>query len=190
MNTNILLSGVGGQGILTIGAVFGMAAMLNNYHIKQAETHGMSQRGGEVVSHVRISDKPIYSDLIPHATADIILSVEPLESLRYLHFLKPNGWLITNDTPFRNIVAYPTQDVVFEAIKTVKNNRIVAADTLAKSLGNLKTSNIIMLGVASNYIELPYETLQQGIIEIFKKKGDKVVALNLKALDLGRESIL
>ena len=93
---NIILSGVGGQGILTIAAVLDTASLNQNLYVKQAEVHGMSQRGGAVQSHVRISDKIIYSDLIPLGKADMILSVEPMELLRYLPYLKPEGWLITD----------------------------------------------------------------------------------------------
>lgn len=187
MKSDIILAGVGGQGILSIAAVCGMAALEFNYYIKQAETHGMSQRGGEVQSHLRISDSYISSDLIPKGKADIILSVEPLESLRYLSYLKPDGWLITNSQPFRNIDNYPDYDSVITDIKKTKNHKIVDADALAKSLGNLKTSNIIMLGAASNYLELPYEALIKGIEGIFKDKGPQIIELNIKAFELGRK---
>src|SRR5690606_26032269 len=103
MKTDIILAGDGGQGILSIAAILGAASIIEYLYLKQAETHGMSQRGGEVVSHLRISDLPVYSDLIPMGTADIILSVEPLESLRYLPYLKKDGTVVTNTTEFRNI---------------------------------------------------------------------------------------
>ena len=103
MKSDIILSGVGGQGIVSIAATIAMAALDSNLNIKQSEVHGMSQRGGAVYSHLRISDTDISSDLIPLGKADIIISVEPMESLRYLPWLKEDGWLVTNSTPFINI---------------------------------------------------------------------------------------
>ena len=134
MKTNIILSGVGGQGILTIAAVLDTAALAQNLHVKQAEVHGMSQRGGAVQSHVRIGDKPIHSDLIPLGKADMILSVEPMETLRYLPFLKPEGWLVTDSEPFINNKNYPDTDNLFKEIESHPNNIIIDATEIAKKI--------------------------------------------------------
>ena len=96
MKTDMILSGVGGQGILSIAAVVGEAAVNEGLYMKQAEVHGMSQRGGDVQSNLRLSDQPIASDLIPKGQADLIVSLEPMEALRYLPYLKKDGWLVTN----------------------------------------------------------------------------------------------
>ena len=109
MKTDIILSGVGGQGILSIATVIGEAALNEGLYIKQAEVHGMSQRGGDVQSNLRISSDPIHSDLIALGKADIIISLEPMEALRYVNYLAPTGWIITNTTPFVNIPNYPDQ---------------------------------------------------------------------------------
>ncbi len=184
---------MGGQGILTIAATIGTAALKNNLLLKQSEVHGMSQRGGDVQANLRISDKPIASDLIAQGTADIIIAVEPMESLRYLPFLAKDGWLVTNSTPFVNIKNYPDIEDVMNEIKKVKNHIILDADSMAKQIKAARSSNIVMLGAASSFLNLKYEELEDAIKAIFGRKGDDVVNINLKALEMGRgytESVL
>lgn len=191
MKTDIILAGVGGQGILSIAAALGSAALTNNLYMKQAETHGMSQRGGDVQSHMRISDKPIHSDLIAKGTADIILSVEPMEALRYLPYLKSNGYVVTNSTPFINIPNYPEEDKLMASLDHLPHKIIINADEIAKeAAGNVRASNFVMLGAASPFIEIPFEYLEKGIRDIFERKGQEVVDMNLKALHAGREFAL
>jgi indolepyruvate ferredoxin oxidoreductase, beta subunit len=187
MKTDIILAGVGGQGILSIAATIGMAALHNDLHLKQAEVHGMSQRGGAVQSNMRISDKPIASDLIPMGAADIILSVEPMESLRYLPFLKEGGWVVTNTTPFVNITNYPEVEEVLAEVKKQKNFIAVDADKIASDIGSKRSSNIVMLGAASPFFEISFESFEEGIRQIFGRKGEDIVNANLKALRAGRE---
>ncbi|MDI3526164.1 MAG: indolepyruvate ferredoxin oxidoreductase, beta subunit [Tenuifilum sp.] len=187
MKNDIILAGVGGQGILSIAAAIGLAAVNSNMYIKQAEVHGMSQRGGDVQSHLRISDKPIASDLIPAGKADMIISVEPMEGLRYLPFLGENGWLVTNITPFNNIPDYPEADALMAKIKEVKKHIAIDADALAKEAGSSRASNIVMLGAASLFLDIPFEKIEEGIRQLFGRKGDEIVELNLKALRMGRE---
>lgn len=186
-NSNIILAGVGGQGILTIASAIGMATLKENLFFKQSEVHGMSQRGGAVQSHFRISDHEVVSDLIPKGQADLILSVEPLETLRYLPFLKPDGWLICNSNPFINVPDYPDVELIHAEIKKWPQHLIVEADTIARDLGALKASNMVVLGAASSKICLDFSSLEFGIRQIFSRKGDDVVNLNLRALQAGRE---
>jgi len=187
MKTDIILSGVGGQGIVTIGAAVGMAALHNDMHLKQSEVHGMSQRGGAVQSHLRISEKPIASDLIPHGKADVIISVEPMEGLRYLPYLSKNGWLVTNTTPFVNIPNYPDMEIVMENIKAMGQYIALDADAMAKEIKAPRSSNIIVLGAASPFLNISYEKLEEGIKAIFGRKGEDIVNMNLKALQIGKE---
>jgi indolepyruvate ferredoxin oxidoreductase beta subunit len=187
MKTDILLSGVGGQGIITIAAIVGTASLQNNMFLKQSEVHGMSQRGGAVQSHLRISDEIISSDLIPFGEADIILSVEPMESLRYLPYLSPNGWIITNNRPFVNISDYPDIEIIMEKIKSFNQHIIMDADSMAKDLKSPKSSNIIILGAASPFINMKFEFLENGIRTVFERKGIGVVNINLEAIRIGRE---
>ncbi|MBN1250898.1 MAG: indolepyruvate oxidoreductase subunit beta [Bacteroidales bacterium] len=187
MKTDIILAGVGGQGILTIAATIGTAALQNNLHIKQSEVHGMSQRGGDVQSHLRISDKPIASDLIGNGSADIIIAVEPMEGLRYLPFLSKNGWLVTNSTPFINISNYPDNQDITNEIKSIKNHIIIDADAMAKEIKASRSSNIVVLGAASPFLNIKFEDLEKAIRTIFERKGEEIVNINLKALKLGRE---
>jgi len=187
MKNDIILSGVGGQGILSIAATIGLAAVENDLFLKQSEVHGMSQRGGDVQSHLRLSDKPVSSDLIPYGKADLIISVEPMESLRYLPWLAKTGWLVTNSNPFINIQDYPPIDEIINEIKKIKNHIIVDADRIARETGSARSGNIVILGAASPFIDMPYESLENAIRKLFGRKGDEIVESNLKALKAGRE---
>jgi indolepyruvate ferredoxin oxidoreductase beta subunit len=187
MKKDIILSGVGGQGILSIATVIGYAAIDSGLYMKQAEVHGMSQRGGDVQSHLRISSREVRSDLIPFGGADIILSIEPMESLRYLPYLSKNGWLITNKTPFNNIVNYPEMADVEIEIKKIKNHILLDADDIAKNIGSPMSMNMVMVGAASDFLEIEYEKLEKGVKFIFGKKGEEVVAKNLEAIRAGKE---
>jgi indolepyruvate ferredoxin oxidoreductase beta subunit len=187
MKTDIILAGVGGQGILSIAATIAMAALDNDLHLKQSEVHGMSQRGGAVESHLRISDKPVASDLIPIGQADIIISVEPMEGLRYLSYLSDEGWLVTNTKPFINIQDYPDMDELNKSISKIKNHIALDSDKIALQLKSPRSTNIVMLGAASPFIDIPYKSFEVGINNIFGNKGEMVVQLNLDALKAGRE---
>jgi indolepyruvate ferredoxin oxidoreductase beta subunit len=189
MKNDIILSGVGGQGILSIAAAIGLAAVENNLYLKQSEVHGMSQRGGDVQSHLRISDEPVSSDLIPYGKADLIISVEPMESLRYLPWLSKNGWLVTNSNPFINIPDYPPVDEILNEIRKIKNNIIVDADAIAKEIGSARSGNIVILGAASMYISMPFSSLENAIRKLFERKGEEVVRVNLEALKAGRSFV-
>ncbi len=186
MKTDIILAGVGGQGILSVAAVIGEAALEDGLFMKQAEVHGMSQRGGDVQSHLRISDKHIASDLIPLGQVDIIISLEPMEALRYLHYLKKDGWVVTNSNPFENIPNYPEVDKIMEAYAKIPNKVILDVEQTAKDLGASRSSNIVLLGAASPYLNIDFEKLENGIRQIFQRKGEEVVEINLKALREGK----
>jgi len=186
MKTDIILAGVGGQGILSIAAILGAAALNENLYLKQAETHGMSQRGGEVVSHLRISDSPVYSDLIPLGRSDIILSVEPLESLRYLPYLSNSGSLVTNTTEFRNIPNYPILENTFRELASRLKIIQIDADKIALETGNAKASNMVMLGAASPFINIGEEIILKAIETVFAPKGEMVVESNRQAFLAGK----
>jgi indolepyruvate ferredoxin oxidoreductase beta subunit len=190
MKKDIILAGVGGQGILSIAAIIGLAALEKELYVKQAEVHGMSQRGGAVQSHLRISSNQIASDLIPLGEADMILSVEPIESLRYMPYLSTDGWIITNSKPFINIFNYPDLNKLLTQIQNYKNTLVINADEIAAKNGSLKSSNVVLLGAASLYLEIPYLNLENGIRTLFGRKGEDVVNKNLTALKAGMESIL
>jgi len=188
MKQDIILAGVGGQGILSIAFVIDNAALKQGFHFKQAEVHGMAQRGGAVQSHLRISDKPVFSDLIPRGAADMILSVEPMECLRYLDYLLPEGIVVTSRTPFVNIPDYPDMDKVLAALDTVANKVLVDSGELAKEAGSPKAQNMVMLGAASPHLILEEANLKEFIRVLFGPRGDRMVEMNLKAFDLGRSS--
>lgn len=185
MKTDIIIAGVGGQGILSIATVIGAAAVNMKLNIKQSEVHGMSQRGGAVYSHLRLSDKEIASDLIPLGKADLTISTEPMEALRYLPFMSPTGWLVTNTQPFVNISNYPDINSVLNSLKVVQNHVLIDADTLARASGNIKTSNMIMLGAATPFLNIDIKELENAVAIIFAKKGENIVETNIQALNAG-----
>ena len=187
MKCDIILAGVGGQGILSIAATIGLAAVECNLFLKQSEVHGMSQRGGDVQSHFRLSDNEIYSDLIPMGQADLIISVEPMEALRYLPWLSPEGWVVTNSVPFVNISDYPETSQLLDEIKKTKNSIVFDADTIAKEAGPAKSSNMVILGAASSFITMPFESIENAVRKLFSRKGEEIVEMNLKALREGRK---
>lgn len=187
MKKDIILAGVGGQGILSIAATIGFAAIDMGLHLKQAEVHGMSQRGGDVQSHLRISDREVMSDLIPFGKADMILSVEPMESLRYLPMLSPEGWLITSTNPFINISNYPNLDGILAEVKKLKNHIALPADDIAKEIQAPKSANIVVLGAASPYLEITFDVFERAILKLFKSKGEEIVEANIRAFKAGLE---
>ncbi len=188
MKKDIILGGVGGQGILTIATTIGLAALSEGLQLKQSEVHGMSQRGGDVQSHLRLSSDPIASDLIPEGKADMIISVEPLEALRYFNMLdRKNGWLITSMNPFNNIRDYPELEVVLSEIRKLPRYITIDANEIAQSQGSVKAANIVVLGAASPFIGLKYSSLEDAIRQLFSKKSEDLVQLNLKALKAGRD---
>jgi len=188
MKTDIILCGVGGQGILSIATIIGEAAMNENLYIKQAEVHGMSQRGGDVQSNLRISSEPIYSDLIAKGGADVIISMEPMEALRYLPFLKKDGWIITNSAPFVNIPNYPDMEVIKADLAKLPHVVSIDIEQMAKDNGVPRSANVILLGAAQKALGLEYEKLEKAIARVFARKGDAVVEANIKALALGRDA--
>lgn len=183
---DIILSGVGGQGILSIAAIIGEAALTEGLHIKQAEVHGMSQRGGDVQSNLRISSDKIYSDLIAKGTADAIISLEPMEALRYLPYLSQEGWVVANSVPFVNIPNYPELETVLGELKALPNVILLDVDVLAKEVGAVRSSNMVLLGAASVILAMDYTKLESAIEKVFSRKGEKIVEMNIKAFQIGR----
>ncbi len=186
MNKNIILAGVGGQGILSIATIIGEAATEAGLHLKQAEVHGMSQRGGDVQSNLRLSNEEIFSDLIPMGQADIIIAMEPMEALRYVPYLAPDGWVITSSEPFINIPNYPTMEAIEDNLKKLPHVKSLPIETLAKENKMPRGANMILLGMAAQALEiLSPDQLRDAIGRIFSRKGDAVVESNYKAFDLG-----
>jgi indolepyruvate ferredoxin oxidoreductase beta subunit len=187
MKKDIILAGVGGQGIISIASIIGYAALEQGMFLKQSEVHGMSQRGGDVSSNLRISHHNIASDLIPFGQADMIISIEPLEALRYLPYLSKEGWVITNTRPFNNISNYPDIDKIMAEVEKVPHHIALDAEAMAKEAGSTKATNIVILGAAAPFLGMAYEKLEDAIRFIFRKKGDKIIDLNLTALKAGRD---
>ena len=188
MKKDIILSGVGGQGILSIATVIGRAALAEGLQIKQAEVHGMSQRGGDVQSHLRISSSEIHSDLIPRGGADLIISLEPMESLRYLPWLAAEGWVVTNTVPVVNIPNYPDRTALEAELQSLPHVVLLDADALAREAASPRSANMALLGAAAPLLDIEAAKLEEGIRAIFARKGEAVVEANLAAFRAGYET--
>ena len=190
MKKDIILAGVGGQGILTIATIIGDAAAVAGLSLKQAEVHGMSQRGGDVQSNLRLSTDEIYSDLIKKGAADLIISMEPMEALRYVSYLNSEGWVVTSSHPFKNIPNYPEDEVLMNELNGLPHVAALPIDDVAKENNMPKSANVILLGMAARYIEiLTPEQLRESIARVFASKGEKIVEMNQQAFDLGLNAV-
>ncbi len=188
MNQDIILAGVGGQGLLTLAAVISTAALDQGLIVKQSEVHGMSQRGGAVQSHVRISDRPIHSPIIPKGSADLILAMEPLEALRYLEYLSPDGMVVANSVPVKNITNYPDVDKVIAALRGLRRYRLIDAVAIAREIGSLQSANMVLLGAGAEFIGLPPDAIAQAITALFSRKAKELAEINLTAFRRGAQA--
>ncbi len=188
MKFDIILAGVGGQGVLSVSAIIASSAMHEGLSVKQSEVHGMSQRGGEVQANLRLADKPIASDLIPRGMAKLVLSMEPLESLRYLPFLSATGTVLTSTDAVINFAGYPDMDGLLAQIRALPHAILIDAERLARQAGSARATNMVMVGAASHLLPVKLETIEHFVRTLFAAKGAKVVETNLKALAAGREA--
>jgi len=186
MKYDVILAGVGGQGVLSVASIIAQAAVKEAFHIRQSEVHGMAQRGGAVLAHLRIADSNIASDLVPRGGADLVLSMEPLESLRYASWLSPSGALVSAAEALVNIPNYPDLDSIIRTIEKFPLFRIVEAAKLAKQAGLAKSVNMVMVGAASAFLPIKDETLEATIREMFARKDSAVIEANIKAYNQGR----
>ena len=187
MKYDVSLAGVGGQGVLSVAACIAAGAMKAGLQVRQSEVHGMAQRGGAVQAHLRLADRPISSDLVPRGAADMILGMDPLESLRFLAYLAPGGVLVAATEPFANIPDYPQVGELLSAIRRLPRHRLVDASVLAREAGSARAANMVLVGAASAYLPLERTHLEQAIAEMFAAKGQDVVAANLKAFAAGQD---
>jgi len=185
LKLDVILAGVGGQGVLSVSAVIAGATAGWGWHIKQSEVHGMAQRGGAVLAHLRMADGPVYSDLIPRGSADLILSLEPMEGLRYLEYLSATGTMVTDVDPVRNIDDYPDLDYLLAAIRAVPSSIMVEATSLARQAGNVKAANMVMVGAVAHLLPVTEEALTSEISRMFGGRP-KLLEANLEAFRLGR----
>ena len=160
MQYNIILCGVGGQGILFLSKFFIQVAMKAGLNAKQSEIHGMAQRGGSVFAHLRLSDGEIYSPLIPEHCADMVISMEPLEVYRYTNFINKNTKLIVNATPFKNINNYPDEEKV---LAPLKQNGVFLIEN---------AFNITLAGCASKFLPVNKEVFSEVLSEMSKKSQE------------------
>ena len=186
MKLDIKLSGVGGQGILSIATVIGQAALTDGINLKQAEVHGMSQRGGDVQSDLRLSTEPIYSDLIAKGGVDLLISMEPMEALRYRNWLTPKGVIVTSSKPFVNIPNYPDESAVLAELAAIPGVISVDIEQMARDAEVPRSANMILLGLAAPHIPiLSADSLRDAIASIFARKGESIIEANLRAFNIG-----
>jgi len=190
MKKDIILAGVGGQGILSIATVIGEAALQEGLYLKQAEVHGMSQRGGDVQSNLRLSSEPIMSDLIAKGGADLIISLEPMEALRYVEYLKPDGWIVTSSIPFLNIPDYPDLEQVLARIRAYEHHVLLDVESLAKEAGApAQAANMVLLGAAIPMLGIDHDKMLAGVARVFARKGEAVVDTNIRAVEAGFQMV-
>lgn len=188
MTFDIILAGVGGQGVLSVGAIIASSAMQEGLAVKQSEVHGMSQRGGAVLANLRLADRPIASDLIPLGAASLILSMEPLESLRYLRYLRQGGAVVTSVDPVRNIPDYPRLEELLGTLRALPGAILIESERLARQAGSARATNMVMVGAASRHLPISVTTIEHSIEDVFSAKGREVVETNLRAFRAGREA--
>jgi indolepyruvate ferredoxin oxidoreductase beta subunit len=186
---DLVLAGVGGQGVLSVAAILAEAARRHGLVVRQGEVHGMSQRGGAVQASLRLADAPIEGDLVPRGGADMVLGVEPVEALRYLDYLAPGGRLVTAADPYENVPDYPPVEAVLAAVRAVPGAVLVEAGELARRAGSGRTANVVMVGAASAFLPIPAEVIEGCIVEGFAAKGERVVEANRRAFALGRAAV-
>ncbi len=183
---DLIVAGVGGQGILAIATTIAEAGLAAGLRVKQSEVHGMAQRGGAVQAHVRLSSETVWSDLIPKGAADLILSMEPMEALRYVPWLQPDGWLVANETPVQNMAAYPDLHAVRSAIGAWPRHVLFDASAVARKGGLPKAANMAVLGAAAPFLPLPAAVLEAGIRRRFACKGAAVAEANVMVFQAAR----
>lgn len=184
-----MLAGVGGQGVLSVAAIIASTAAAEGLVVKQAETHGMSQRGGAVAAHLRMADGPIASDLVPRGEAAMIIGMEPVESLRYLEYLSGDGVVISTSTPLQNIPNYPDLEQVVDSLRGLPHSVLVDAERMAREAGSARAANVVLVGAASRYLPLPPEALEKQITIRFERKGESILRANLAAFRAARELV-
>jgi len=187
MKCDLIIAGVGGQGILTLAGLIAQSALRAGLNVKQSEVHGMAQRGGAVEAHLRLSSATIFSDLAPGGAVDVLCGMEPLETLRHLHSLAPTGWVVTGSEAVENIPDYPPLADVLKAIREWPRHLLFPAIQLAQEAGSPRASNMVLLGAVSALLPLPEEVFAEVITELFQAKGAAVADVNRKAFACGRE---
>lgn len=187
MTFDIVLAGVGGQGVLSLSSIIAAGALDAGLHVKQSEVHGMAQRGGSVTAHLRLADRPVESELVPFGAAAMILSLEPVESLRYLEYLAPGGVVVTATEPVVNVPDYPDMEALVAAIRGLPRSVLVDAGAIAKRAGLARATNMVMAGAAAPMLPMAPASIERCIRGQFARKGEAVVEQNLAAFRAGQE---
>lgn len=188
---NIVITGVGGQGILTAANLLGWAALNEGYKVRVGEVHGMSQRFGSVISYVRFGED-VYGSMVPEGKADVILSFEPVEALRYINYLKKGGLVFTNSRPIQpvqvamGLASYPSHEQIKDIVENKFNAKYISfdAESIAKDAGNIIATNVVLIGALTQTPDFPLSP--ESIKEVIKVSvPKKAVDLNIKAFDIG-----
>lgn len=182
---DIVLAGVGGQGVLTAAGILAETGRRAGLTVKQGEIHGMSQRGGAVTANLRMADGPVASDLVGRGSAGLILSLEPVEALRWLPWLADDGVVVTSTSPVENIPDYPRLEQVLTELGRLPRVVLVDADPLAREAGSAHANNVVVLGAAASFLPFPAADLRACVEDLFAARSEKLRALNLRAFDAG-----
>ena len=188
MKTDVVLAGLGGQGVLSAGAILAAAALEQDLLVKTVETRGMSQRGGPVHIHVRLSDAVIHSSMIPAGRADILLAMEPIEAVRNLHYLHSEGRVYANEAPSADLRDAPRLEQALAEIRGKAHSFLLNATALAREAGSPRSANLVILGAASARFPVDLCRLEGAIRFRFQGKGEATVAASLRAFRSGREA--
>ncbi len=182
MRTDLLLAGVGGQGILTVARILDLAALDEGLELQQAEAHGMSQRGGAVQAHLRIADGPVHGALVPRGRADAILALEPMEGLRALPYLAPGGVMVSQAAANDDT---PDAERLLDAIAALPRHVLVPAGRIARAAGSARAQNLVLLGAATPFVGIREAAIARAIERAFSPRGAQAVSLNLAAWRAG-----
>jgi indolepyruvate ferredoxin oxidoreductase, beta subunit len=187
---DLLITGVGGQGAILASDIIGKAAVASGLPIRAAETHGMAQRGGSVVNHIRIGEE--FGSMIPKKGADLMLALEPMEAVRYVEFLKDGGVVIVNTqtvlpvTVTSGLAKYPDVQEILDVLSEKYIVKAFNADDLAYEAGSRLAMNVAMVGAVSGYLPIPKETLLESVKALVPQK---TIEVNIRAFEMGRKKV-
>jgi len=184
---SVIIAGVGGQGAITVAQLVLGAAWKSGYYVLQSEVHGMSQRGGEVNAQIIFDKVPVTSPVVTQGEADLLIGIEPLETLRYLSQMSKDANIIASSEPVINMDNYPKIEIILEKIKSVEGAVLIDTLKAAKELNNKHAGNICILGAASKFLPIDNEVWEAVIRERFESKGEEVVMSNIKAFQYGKK---
>jgi indolepyruvate ferredoxin oxidoreductase beta subunit len=185
---DVVLAGVGGQGVLILSHILARAGLRYGWTVKQGEVHGMSQRGGAVQAHLRMAEREVAAPLIPRGTAHLIVATEPLEALRAAEYLAPDGQVVTSVARIDEVEGYPDEATLEARLAELPGLVTVDGPGLAREAGSARAANVVVLGAALDLLPLPAELVEDEVGGTFADRGARLVEVNRRALEAGRQA--